>query len=362
MLRSHSKTAHQAPAQIVGHLDYVDEGYAYGWAFNPLKPNDRVSVDILCDGKLVGHGPADGYRQDLKDAGIGDGKHLFKIKLSYELYDGKAHSLYARNSSNNILLTGSNIVLGPEKIIMPYPLISRKEGDEHIRGLCRALETKLISKQATNIIHAYQIASLLQETGKLEDSRYAWNSLIKVLGQNAFCLCKIAESYLLEEECDLALESYKLAAGQNLIFNWAHLGMSICHKLRNDYDAAESALDFASCTSPQSKSFSDQLLSVKLSLLPKKIELLLSDDKKSEAVSLLFQYLLADPNQEYALTSIKNILGKEVQHTGSKGTTTALTSHHQSLRLLEMAIAAIPRASSKSTAFKEYSAGGINNV
>lgn len=353
MLKSHSKTAHQAPVQIVGHLDYVDEGYAYGWAFNPLKPNDRVSVDILCDGKLVGHGPADEYRQDLKDAGIGDGKHLFKVKLSYELYDGKVHTLHARNSSNNILLTGSNIVLGPEKLIMPYPLISREEGDDFIKVLCQTLEAKLRGEQATKIMHAYQIASLLQETGKLEDSRYAWKSLMRVLGKNAFCLSKIAESYLLEEQYDRALESYKLAAAQNMLFNWSHLGMSVCYKLMNDYDAAESALDFASCTSPQSKSFSDQILSAKLSLLPKKIELLLSNDKKFEAVSLLFQYLLVDPEQEYVVATIKDILGKEVKHTGSKETAIALTSHHQSLRLLEMAIAAAARISSKPTVLQE---------
>ncbi|WP_155403365.1 tetratricopeptide repeat protein [Pseudomonas putida] len=349
MLKSHSKPAPQAPVQIVGHLDYVDEGYAYGWAFNPLKPHDRVSVDILCEGKLVGHGPADGYREDLKEAKIGDGNHLFKIKLSYELYDGKVHSLYARNASNSILLTGSNVVLGPEKVTLPFPLISRDEGETHINELCQRLSTKTTSKQLNKITHAFQIASLLQETGKLDDSRYAWNSLIKVLGPNAFCLCKIAESYLLEDQHALALEHYKHATEQNLLYSWAHLGMSICHKLLDDYEAAENALDFASSTVPISESISDQILSAKLALLPKKIEILLSEGKRSDAIGLLFQYLLADPYQHYVLSTIKNLLGQEIQHSGSKNTTTALTSHHQSLRLLEMAIAAAPAISSQET-------------
>lgn len=352
MQKSDSKTAHQAPIQIVGHFDYVDEGYAYGWAFNPLKPNDRMSVDIFCDGKLVGHGPADGYRQDLKDAGIGDGKHLFKIKLSYELYDGKVHTLHARNSSDKTLLTGSNITLGPEKIMMPYPLISREEGNNLIKELCQTLEAKLTSEQATKIAQAYQIASLLQETGKLEEARYAWKSLMRALGKNALCLCKTAELYLLEEQYDLALESYKIAAAENLLFNWSHLGISACHKLMNDYDAAESALDFASCTSPQSESFSEHVLSAKLSLLPAKIELLLSSNNKSDAINLLLQYLQIDPEQEYALKTIKEILGKEINHTGSKETATALTSNHQSLRLLEMAMTTLTKTSSIPTLFQ----------
>ncbi|MCE0780828.1 tetratricopeptide repeat protein [Pseudomonas sp. NMI542_15] len=340
MLKSHSKPAPQAPVQIVGHLDYVDEGYAYGWAFNPLNPHNRVSVDILCEGKLVGHGPADGYREDLKEAKIGDGNHLFKIKLSYELYDGKVHSLYARNASNNILLTGSNVIMGPEKATLPFPLISRDEGENYISELCQSLTTKTTSKQLEKITHAFQIASLLQETGKLDDSRYAWNSLIKVLGPNSFCCCKVAESYLLEGQHARALEHYKHAAEQNLLNSWAHLGMSICHKFLDDYEAAESALDFASSTLPISESISDQILVAKLALLPRKIEILLANEKKSDAIGLLFQYLLADPEQNYVLDTIKGLLGQEIQHSGSKNTAAALTSHHQSLRLLEMAIAA----------------------
>lgn len=323
--------------QPVGHFDYIEDDYAYGWALNPTSPLERVNVEILCDGKVVGHGSANGYRQDLVDAGIGDGNHLFRIKLSYELFDGEVHSLQARNTSNNMLLAGSNIVLPPQLRPIPYPLISRGEGEKYLSELCSRLPHSPNEQQKKKINQAYQIGSLLQETGALTDARYAWESLARVLGENAFCSCKIAESYLLEEKPLIALDFYHRAAGLSLLFNWSHLGISTCQRVIGNHEAAEDALVIADSL-PKTGRILDHLQSARLKLLPSKIDRLVSGEKESEAINLLYQVLESHPHDEYAKLKLDLLIGQELKHSGTKATESILIAHQRALRLLEMAI------------------------
>jgi len=77
--------------QYTGYLDKVEGLIVYGWAYNKGNPEERVEVVVLVDGKPVAEGVADQYREDLKRAGIGDGKHAFMIKIPDEYADGKEH-------------------------------------------------------------------------------------------------------------------------------------------------------------------------------------------------------------------------------------------------------------------------------
>ncbi|MCK2111302.1 tetratricopeptide repeat protein [Pseudomonas juntendi] len=321
--------------QIVGHLDYVDNGVAYGWALDPSNPRERVTVEILCDGKVVGHGIADGYREDLKDAGVGDGYHLFQIKLSYELYDGEAHTLQARNTSKNILLTGSNLILPPQPVKFSYPLISRSEGEEWISQLYSAHATPTANGDRSKVIQAYRIASLFQETGQYDDARYAWEALTKVLGENAYCTCKLAESYLLEEKSVIALDLYQRAAGLNLNFSWAHLGISVCQRLMGNIIAAENSLAFAQAL-PKRGEIAKHLQLVSMDLLPNRVERLIAQKDRAGALELLYKILLSNPQQMYATEKLNSLLAEEIQHTGSKTTESLLIANRRAVRLLEM--------------------------
>jgi hypothetical protein len=64
-----------------GHVDHCDGGVVVGWARNRLRPDERVGLDVFVDGDQVGSGIADVYREDLLAAGIGDGRHGFRIEL-----------------------------------------------------------------------------------------------------------------------------------------------------------------------------------------------------------------------------------------------------------------------------------------
>ncbi|TCU15978.1 hypothetical protein [Rhizobium sullae] len=64
-----------------GRVDAVDMGRVFGWAFDPMAPDQRLTIRVLLDGKVIAETVADRNRPDLRRNGIGDGKHAFEIAL-----------------------------------------------------------------------------------------------------------------------------------------------------------------------------------------------------------------------------------------------------------------------------------------
>ena len=54
---------------------------AEGWAFDESRPDSRLKVELWLGLKMLCVGSADVEREDLKAAGIGDGRHSFAIRL-----------------------------------------------------------------------------------------------------------------------------------------------------------------------------------------------------------------------------------------------------------------------------------------
>ncbi len=82
------------PAQLHGSLDNVKDGVCYGWAACRGREG-AVEVEILLDGQVVARGMADGFREDLRAAGVGTGHHAFTIPLSDACLDGNYHRVAA---------------------------------------------------------------------------------------------------------------------------------------------------------------------------------------------------------------------------------------------------------------------------
>ncbi|RCR67253.1 choice-of-anchor Q domain-containing protein [Larkinella punicea] len=78
-----------------------------GWVWDRNKPNTAVSVDILDGTNVIASLPADQFRQDLLDAGKGNGKHAFFWSIPETLKDGLAHVLSARVTGNSFVLKDS---------------------------------------------------------------------------------------------------------------------------------------------------------------------------------------------------------------------------------------------------------------
>ncbi len=95
-----------------------------GWVYDQSNPNTPVLIDIY-EGStlLIGNYSADKYRQDLFDAGYGNGQHAWEINTPSSLKDGQSHTItfkvsacpsYQMGSSPRVLNSCSNLVLQPE--------------------------------------------------------------------------------------------------------------------------------------------------------------------------------------------------------------------------------------------------------
>ena len=72
--------------RLEGNLERADCDVA-GWAWSPAKPQQRLTVQIWNNGRLLIEGPAAQHRQDLADAGKGDGSHGFHFTFPIPIAD-----------------------------------------------------------------------------------------------------------------------------------------------------------------------------------------------------------------------------------------------------------------------------------
>jgi len=68
-------------ARLEGMLDFVAGSTIGGWAWHTGRPTERVSVTVRQKGRVLAKVAADGFRQDLFEAGVGDGAHGFICDL-----------------------------------------------------------------------------------------------------------------------------------------------------------------------------------------------------------------------------------------------------------------------------------------
>jgi hypothetical protein len=78
-LRAHLLRAADAPriGPLRGYVDAVNPRCIEGWAQNAENPEAPVCLDIYAGGRLIGQTLANEYREDLKRAGLGSGRHSF---------------------------------------------------------------------------------------------------------------------------------------------------------------------------------------------------------------------------------------------------------------------------------------------
>jgi GT2 family glycosyltransferase len=69
------------PAKLRGNFERIRGGVAEGWVFDDARPDSRQTVELWFGPRLLCVGTADAERDDLKNAGIGDGRHGFAIAL-----------------------------------------------------------------------------------------------------------------------------------------------------------------------------------------------------------------------------------------------------------------------------------------
>src|SRR5690242_9232396 len=73
--------ADAAPSTIEGRIDKVEGGRLYGWAWDRLRPADRLEVTAFLGERRLGTALANRVRDDLRLNGIGDGLYAFEIEI-----------------------------------------------------------------------------------------------------------------------------------------------------------------------------------------------------------------------------------------------------------------------------------------
>jgi hypothetical protein len=98
-------TVNAQPPLYEGFLDGASCTTINGWAWDSHNPGTRVNVDILDGATLLGTTPANLFRQDLLNAGKGDGFHAFSFSTPSSLLDGATHNITARFNGTTIGLS-----------------------------------------------------------------------------------------------------------------------------------------------------------------------------------------------------------------------------------------------------------------
>ncbi|HUE41069.1 MAG TPA: D-alanyl-lipoteichoic acid biosynthesis protein DltB [Chthoniobacterales bacterium] len=98
-----------------GEAEKADCNEISGWVWDKHRPDAEVNVD-LADGKdYLLTFSANQFRQDLADAGYGNGRHAFRIPTPPRFRDGQSHVLYLRIAGTKRELANTpKIILCPE--------------------------------------------------------------------------------------------------------------------------------------------------------------------------------------------------------------------------------------------------------
>lgn len=89
-----------AGGALRGYVDVAGPVVCAGWAQDETAPETPVCLDIFSDGHRIGRVLANLYREDVRDAGFGSGRHGFEFTLP----EGVALPLVVRRASDGSLL------------------------------------------------------------------------------------------------------------------------------------------------------------------------------------------------------------------------------------------------------------------
>jgi GT2 family glycosyltransferase/glycosyltransferase involved in cell wall biosynthesis len=90
-----------------GNVDVISHETIAGWAWNPLDPEEAVVVDIYDGSELLIRVCADAYRGDLREAGIGSGRHGFSVPHPAALLPLARHHIAIKRAKDGVDLPGS---------------------------------------------------------------------------------------------------------------------------------------------------------------------------------------------------------------------------------------------------------------
>jgi glycosyltransferase involved in cell wall biosynthesis len=111
MTFSPTNRAETVANSLNGSIDSCHSLRVTGWARDHLEPDAAVSLLITNNDKLVGRLLANGYREDLKTAGIGDGRFAFEFSFPQPLAPFETHIIRVFSEADGVDVPGSPVTL-----------------------------------------------------------------------------------------------------------------------------------------------------------------------------------------------------------------------------------------------------------
>ena len=79
--------------RLAGYVDAIVSGRVFGWAWDASRPERSVTIEVGEGDRIIGSAEANRFREDLKNLGLGDGRHAFEFELPEGLRDTPARNL-----------------------------------------------------------------------------------------------------------------------------------------------------------------------------------------------------------------------------------------------------------------------------
>lgn len=94
-----------------GYFEGADCGNLGGWVYDRNNPNAPVTVEMVANGQVTGSFTAANFRQDLQNAGKGNGQHGFNFAPPASIKNGQNQSISLRvQGSNYTLINGPKTI------------------------------------------------------------------------------------------------------------------------------------------------------------------------------------------------------------------------------------------------------------
>jgi O-antigen biosynthesis protein len=103
-----------SPPALRGLLEVANRQTIAGWAADPGTPGGPVELELRVNGQPAGRLCADRFREDLRQAGVGEGRHGFQIHLPRGLAGAGSHEISLHRAADGVPLHGSPRTIPPD--------------------------------------------------------------------------------------------------------------------------------------------------------------------------------------------------------------------------------------------------------
>jgi len=96
---------------LQGYIDEASSSRITGWVWNPQQPDSPITLDLADGDTRLARVMANQYRSDLRQTGIGDGRHAFAVPLGEELLPSARNVLHLRCAETGMEVPGSPVII-----------------------------------------------------------------------------------------------------------------------------------------------------------------------------------------------------------------------------------------------------------